>query len=155
MVKGRMIDTSTDTVQEAMEKLKDVLAIRKEVFGTGSDEKDIPASHVIIFDNDDCKNVACGRIYMNEAYEFVIDKIAVLESYRNRKYGDFVVRMLVDKAFSCGATQIYAVLSEYEDDKKMLEQTNFMKKYNFKETDSINLLKLNRKDYCTGCGHGI
>lgn len=154
MVKGRIIDTSADPKDKALEKIKEVIEIRKSVFDTDFDEKDISASHVLIFDNDDNRNVACGRIYMNDSYDFVIDNVAVLENYRNKKYGDFVIRMLVDKAFSCAASIVYAELF-HSDDNKMLEQTNFLKKYNFKETDSPYLLKLNRKDYCTGCGHGI
>lgn len=48
-----------------------------------------------------------GRITYDLDY-FVIDSVCVLPEYRNHKYGDFIVRILADKAIECGAKKVYA-----------------------------------------------
>ncbi len=48
-----------------------------------------------------------GRITYDLDY-FVIDNVCVLPEYRHHKYGDFIVRILADKAIECGAKKVYA-----------------------------------------------
>jgi N-acetylglutamate synthase-like GNAT family acetyltransferase len=36
-----------------------------------------------------------------------LDKVAVLEEYRGRHYGDFIVRILLNKAFTSGINKVY------------------------------------------------
>lgn len=51
------------------------------------------------------KIVGTGRIYF-DGNEFTIDNIAVLTNYRRKGYGDFAVRLLINKAISSGANLI-------------------------------------------------
>lgn len=150
MVYGKLITPEGDTLEEIKDKMKEVSDIREEIFGFREDYKDIGANEVLIIDLNTHKNVGIGRIYMDENYDFIIDLIGVLEIYRGLKYGDFIIRMLVDKAFSCGASKIYA--------KKNLMNVEgseeFLKHYNFKNSiDCNDYMILDRKDYRTGCGH--
>lgn len=93
------------------DNLEDVYKIRREVFqveqGVDSsielDEYDKEAVHVIVFVGD--KFVATGRLYKKDD-KFFIGRIAVLKEERGKKYGDFVVRMLVDRAFLSGANEV-------------------------------------------------
>lgn len=50
--------------------------------------------------------VAVGRI-MYDGERFSISEIAVLPEYRGEKYGDFMVRLLVDKAMMSNAREIH------------------------------------------------
>ena len=69
-------------------------------------ELDSMANHVIVLDTD-TKNIAgYGRVTY-DLENFVIDNFCVLKEYRGNFYGDFVVRMLVDKAIQCSADAIY------------------------------------------------
>ena len=148
MVYGKLITPEGKTIEDIKDTMKDVVAIRYEVFGLKEDENDINANEVLITDLKTNEYVAVGRIYINKEYDFVIDLIGVLDKYRGLKYGDFVIRMLIDKAFSCGATKIFA--------KKYCENidgsTKFLGHYNFKECKE-GYMMLERKDYVTGCGH--
>ncbi|PKM57618.1 MAG: GNAT family N-acetyltransferase [Firmicutes bacterium HGW-Firmicutes-3] len=61
------------------------------------------AHHVVVMEGD--LPVATGRlIFTNEV--FLLGRIAVLKNYRRKNYGDLVVRMLIDRAFSIGATEV-------------------------------------------------
>lgn len=94
--------------------LSDVFNIRKQVFQIEQgvspeeefDEVDDLAIHVIVYASDSNKHpVATGRVfYDGESYR--IGRVAVLKSERGKKYGDFAVRMLVNKAFLAGAKEI-------------------------------------------------
>lgn len=148
MVYGKLITPQGNTIEEIKDAISDVTDIRYQVFGIKEDIKDINANLVLVQDIKTKKYVATGRIYMNENYDFVIDLIGVLEEYRRLKYGDFVMRMLVDKAFSCNATKVYACKNL--DNSEV--STEFLKHYNFQE-DKDNYMVLDRKNYSTGCGH--
>lgn len=86
--------------------------IRKKVFqeeygidaNIDQDGLDPDAGHVIVFNN--LKVVGTGRlVFSNNNYK--IGRVAVLKEERCNYYGDFVVRMLVDKAFQMGAEEVY------------------------------------------------
>lgn len=49
--------------------------------------------------------VAAGRMSMQEE-SAEIELVAVLEGYRRKEYGDFIVRMLLDKAVTSGRKNI-------------------------------------------------
>ncbi|MCR5585558.1 MAG: GNAT family N-acetyltransferase [Lachnospiraceae bacterium] len=96
--------------------LSDVIAIRDKVFideqGVAPelehDGKDNEAIFALAFEegNDFKKPVATGRLlFLGD--EFKIGRIATLKEYRGKGYGDFVVRMLIDKAFTMGAKEIF------------------------------------------------
>lgn len=103
MVKGKFLTSKDD--------LSEVLKIREEVFceeqGIAKelehDALDDGAIHVLINDHD-C-NVATGRLLQLQG-EYFIGRVAVRKEERGKYYGDFVVRMLVDKAFRNGAKEV-------------------------------------------------
>lgn len=51
------------------------------------------------------KILGCGRITF-DGYLYTISQIAILKEERNNGYGDFLVRMLLDKGFLLGAKNI-------------------------------------------------
>lgn len=66
--------------------------------------------------------VATGRIlYDGEIYR--ISRVAVRADYRGSGYGDFVVRMLINKAMLSGAQEIY--VSTLEAGRGMFEKIGF------------------------------
>jgi N-acetylglutamate synthase-like GNAT family acetyltransferase len=107
-VQGKLLTTSDD--------LTEAFAIRKEVFlyelGMTEqlvfDEMDREAIHVIIYEDVKGENqskdkiaVATGRLHF-DGYHYELSQIAVLKDYRRKRYGDFAVRMLLNRAFQAG-----------------------------------------------------
>ena len=100
----------------ALGDLDEVNSIRDKVFveeqgipyETEHDDKDKEAIFALAFEEgkDFKKPVATGRLLFLEDL-FMIGKIATLKEYRKMGYGDFVVRMLIDKAFTMGAKEIF------------------------------------------------
>lgn len=94
------------------EDLTDAFEIRSRVFVDEQkmdkdvvfDEDDKVSVHAIVYDTNE-KPIASGRIF-NDGTEYRIGKIAVLPEARGKKYGDFLVRMLVDKGYLAGADNI-------------------------------------------------
>ena len=68
------------------------------------DDDDIMAMHVILdYENE---KVGTGRMkYDGET--FILDKMAVLKEHRNNGYGEFIVRMLLDKVFLANGKEIF------------------------------------------------
>lgn len=95
-----------------LDDLSEVFDIRSQVFQKelGIDSKidedglDLEAAHVLVF-NDENKPVATGRLLFGDN-NFRIGRVAVLKEERGKYYGDFVVRMLADKAFLMGAEEV-------------------------------------------------
>lgn len=106
MIQGKLLYSSDD--------LSEVFRIRKIVFvdeqGISEelerDDKDDQAIHAIVYCTEDSRiPVATGRIvYDGEVCK--IGRIAVLKEYRNQGYGDFVVRLLVNKALTAGISSV-------------------------------------------------
>ena len=97
--------------------ISECLAIRKEVFGgeqqflvAGSENiEDKDAIFVLAYETNEQGDeipVATGRLIFLED-RFKIGRIAVKKECRGKHYGDFVVRMLLDKAFSMGAKEVF------------------------------------------------
>lgn len=57
------------------------------------------------------KVVACGTLFY-DGETFLLDRVAVPEEERRKKYGDFIVRMLADRAFQGQAESITAYIDE-------------------------------------------
>jgi len=106
----------------SLDDLSEVKQIRNEVFINEcgmldfeeNDTTDSLAMYVIVYQEDDNwkenRNkqktpVASGRI-MFDGSRCVIDQVAVLKEYRNKKYGDFAVKMLLNKAFTSGIEKV-------------------------------------------------
>lgn len=68
------------------------------------------------------KPVGTGRILF-DGDSFTIAGLAVLPEYRGRKYGDFVLRLLIDKAMMSNAQEIR--LDALEGTEKFFEKVGF------------------------------
>lgn len=96
------------------EDYSDAIEIRKIVFNM---EQGIPLSGEVDDIDEDCiiaiayyneKAVATGRLLFDGEF-YRISKVAVIKEYRGKSYGDFIVRMLIDKAIKFGATKINVI----------------------------------------------
>ena len=109
MVRGKFFSGQDD--------LTEIKRIRKLVFqeelgiseAVEDDGRDDYCMHVLAFDGD--IPVATGRISY-DGWDFEISKVAVLKEQRGKKYGDFIVRMLIDKAMMSNAQQVKADIFE-------------------------------------------
>lgn len=115
--------------------LSEAYEIRKKVFNEEQqipekvlfDELDKVSVHAIVYDENE-KPVASGRIARDEE-EYRIGKIAVLPEARGKKLGDFLVRMLVDKAYLAGAETIKV--------RAQLHAVGFYEKIGFKKAGNV------------------
>lgn len=91
--------------------LTDAINIRRKVFIEEQqvaeeieiDGMDPYAIHAVAYVEN--KAVATGRIiYDGDTYK--IGRVAVLKEERGKQYGDFIMRMLIDKAFLHGAQEV-------------------------------------------------
>lgn len=149
MIEGKFIHGNQD--------LTDVFHIRREVFCKEQncpeeeefDSFDKDALHVIISEKD--KKVAVGRLIQIDDY-FKIGRIAVLKECRGMYYGDFVVRMLVDKAFQLGAKKIHISAQTYA--KRFYEKIGFQAEgEEYMEAGIPHIaMTLVQANMCTKCG---
>ncbi|WP_343210226.1 GNAT family N-acetyltransferase [Anaerolentibacter hominis] len=103
MIKGQFLFYGSD--------LSDVLRIREQVFLEEQkaeqsmvwNEDDQTAAHLIIYDG--TKPVATGRL-VKEEDGYKIGRIAVCKDERGKEYGDFVVRILLERAFQCQGDKV-------------------------------------------------
>lgn len=138
------------------EDLTDAFQIRRKVFieeqkvpeRIEMDDMDAYAIHAVAYVSE--KAVATGRIiYDGETYK--IGRIAVLKEERGKQYGDFIVRMLLDKAFLHGAKEV--VLGA------QLSAVGFYEKLGFRsfgegyEEAGISHIpmKIRKEDVCSKC----
>ena len=112
-IKGR-IKTNQDD-------LSDILYIREKVFqeelnipkSLEKDENDQNAEFAVIYkvvehsQGEDEKPVATGRLIIDADGSYKIGRIAVLPEERGNQYGDMIVKMLINKAFTIGASEVY------------------------------------------------
>lgn len=92
--------------------LTDAYQIRKTVFVDEKgmlenrifDSLDEVSVHAVVYNEKDSP-VASGRIAL-DGDEYRIEKVAVLEEARGQKFGDFLVRMLIDKGYLAGAMTV-------------------------------------------------
>lgn len=156
--------------KEPNDDLTDVFDIRRKVFieeqgvleESEFDEYDKSAIFCVVYEpkksNSDSEkeelvSVATGRLILLEDGRYKIGRIAVLKEYRGRKYGDMVVRMLVNKAFLSGATKVYI--------SAQTRVIDFYHKIGFQEygdeylEDGIEHISmvLEQGKLCTMCGH--
>lgn len=109
------------------------------------------AVHVLVYE--DQKPVATGRI-LYDGEIFKISRVAVLPEYRKRQYGDFVVRMLINKALLSGAGEIYA--STLLPGRRLFEKIGFEVCGTAYEDGGLSYLpmwlKKEKLHKCCGCG---
>lgn len=119
MIHGKYINQGGD--------LTDVLKVRQlslcdaiENISPEADEPDALAVNILVdlpveSANGEKKKVymGCGRILCDiDRFRFYIDQVAILPEFRHCGYGEFALRMLVDKANLCGAQKVWLKLPE-------------------------------------------
>lgn len=106
MIKGKILGYG--------DNLSEVILIRKQVISQEAEycNAEIPynddefAVHAIVYNmNKYTKPVGTGRLYIKDG-QYNLDNIMIIKEERNKKYGDFVIRLLINKAFSSGAKEI-------------------------------------------------
>ena len=135
--------------------LSDVLNVRSKIFeNTETDFSnyfDIDTSlyadnlaiHSLVIDNNEY--VGCGSLYYDGEH-FVLDRVGVIEEKRRQKIGDFLVRMLIDKAFQLGPNTVYVYCKE--------EVVPFFSSIGFdieKRENDLVKLTINEKYVCKAC----
>ena len=99
-----------------LDHIDEITKIRTDVFEKEQgikpfsevEEIDETAIHAVVYKDNEWKEpIAVGRLYPTEKSKvFKIGRIAVEQNERGQGYGDFVVRMLLDKGFQMGAEEI-------------------------------------------------
>ena len=105
MIEGRYLSGKDD--------LSQIYALREEVFerelGLTAEEdrdgEDELSIHAIACQGQE--TVAVGRIFF-DGERYTISHVAVRRELRRQGYGDFVVRLLINRAMMAGAQEIYA-----------------------------------------------
>ena len=90
-------------------ELQDAFAIREAVFVSEQgfpsesewDELDAVCDHVIVYDG--ALPVAAGRLYELTGGAWGFGRVCVLKAHRKQRYGDLVVRMLLNRGLKKGA----------------------------------------------------
>lgn len=99
-----------------LDHMEEIAPIRREVFGAEqgwseeilfNETDEISIQAVVYKDIDRTIPVGVGRLHKTENGEdYKIGRIAVKKDERGQGYGDFIVRMLVDKALMMGADRV-------------------------------------------------
>lgn len=105
MVFGKLVSGS-----EKNEQMQQVTDIRNAVLGQElqlpiKEEPDAFCMYALAYEGE--TPVATGGISFDGA-SYQMKEVAVLPEFRRKKYGDFIVRLLIDKAMMSGAQMIKA-----------------------------------------------
>ena len=162
MVWGLEVVMLTGKWIDGKDNLKDAFKVRFEVFVNEQkvnsdieiDEFDKTSKHFVFYDGK--TPVGTGRVVKNND-QYSIGRICVLKEYRGQKIGDLIVRMLIEKTFELGATNITIQAQTYVE--KFYENFGFISfGYVFDEADIDNIsMKLTEEEYrnsisgCNGC----
>ncbi|MDF2544027.1 MAG: GCN5-related N-acetyltransferase [Herbinix sp.] len=153
LIQGKLLSYGDD--------LTEVYHIRKKVFQEEQgitpeedfDDLDQESIHVIVYeDSNNKKAVATGRIYYN-GVNCKIGRVAVLKEYRGKQYGDFVVRMLINKALTSGVPEVY--LNAQLSTVGFYEKIGFQTVGDIYEEVGIPHIKmvLKEENLCKKCSH--
>lgn len=148
MIKGKYIYFDCD-------EAKDAFKIRKIVFGgtllPDRDCVDDSAVHGVVYVNETVP-IAAGRIAYTDG-KYVISRIAVLPEIQRKRVGDFLVRLLADKAFNAGAKIIFA--DSPEDTVPFFESIGFKASGNKYIKNSVVFIPMSLRvdDMKMPCGH--
>ncbi len=96
MVQGRWFAPGSD--------LSPLLPVRREVFGSGTDDLDSLSWNVLVIQ--DSVPAATGRIWWKDGF-FWLGDLCVLERFRGQHLGDLVLRLLLFKAQSHAAREVH------------------------------------------------
>ncbi len=127
------------------EELAEIIELRREIFGEGSsvDFYDEFSFNLGIYEEDNGL-VGIGRL-LSKNGKFFIDNFGVKEKFQRKYYGDFMLRILLRKAYEIGIKKVYVQCSE--------DVVGFFKKLDFLEenlNDKIYLLS-RQGDVSSGC----
>lgn len=109
LIEGKLLSFGSD--------MSDVNSIREKVFLEEMrlpediifDSQDDMSMQVIVYEKSGSKKaVATGRIFF-DGTNCEISHVAVLKDYRHKKYGDFTVKMLLNRAFTAGIDQVNCI----------------------------------------------
>lgn len=107
MVHGRYIGQGED--------ITEAVKIRQEVFENSDYDtrEDLDNMALTVIMDEDGVPVGTARLVLDLIEDrFYADNICVKKEYRGKKYGDFLIRMLADKAAECMATDIWSEVPE-------------------------------------------
>lgn len=134
-----------------------IFKIRKKVFveemglsmDSLSNDLDSNSEHVIVF-NEKHEVVATGRLSFING-EFQISQVAVLKEERGKYYGDFVVRMLVDKVFRNNGSEVWVRADENSFNFFINLGFTIMETIFDEHNSKLIIMKLNKNDLFKKC----
>ncbi len=147
-----------------LDSADDVFDIRKKVFADEQklpdfvvkDDDDNNAIFALAFEETADTKIPVGTarlLFMGTEEEYKIGRLCVLPEYRGKGYADFLVRMLLDKAFQMGADKVYV--------DARLHAVGFYKKIGFVENGEMKTTSgfdeqpmiLIKETLCKKCSH--
>lgn len=142
----------------------DVFEIRRKVFleeqklpeFVVKDDSDNEAIFALAFEETQDTKIPVGTarlLFMGVDEEFKVGRLCVLPEYRGKGYADFLIRMLLDKAFQMGADKVYV--------DARLHAVGFYKKIGFVENGDVKMtsgfdeqpMVLIKETLCKKCSH--
>lgn len=115
------------------------------------DEVDKYAMFAAVYD-DEGKMVGTGRCFIDDDGVYHAGRIAVLKEARGKKHGDFLVRMLCDRAFANGAQEVH--IGAQVRAAGFYEKIGFVKageEYNDCHVPHVPMI-LKKNAFCSQCG---
>lgn len=102
---------------QGIENINTCIELKRKIFidELKSDEKNVTdlydqfAFYVVVYEDEN--PVGTGRLLFKDGRYF-LDSICVLKAFRNRNYGNLIIRMLVRKAVSIGMEKTYASIDD-------------------------------------------
>jgi len=144
-----------------LDHMEEVAPIWEEVFVTELgiskdivfDDMDETAVHAVVYkDSDRTMPIAAGRLCKaGEEEDYKIGRIAVRKEERGQGFGDFLVRMLVDKALMIGADRVIVASQPHA--------VKFYEKIGFQPTGEIHkeagiehtVMEIRQNSICKAC----
>lgn len=147
-------------ILSGLEPIDEILDIRKKVFIEEQklpefmlqNDEDDEAIFALAFEESETTKIPVGTarlLFLGD--EFKVGRLCVLKEYRGKGYADFLIRMLIDKAFQMGAKEVHV--------DSQLHAIGFYKKIGFTENGEIKTdngfeeqpMVLIKEDLCRKC----
>lgn len=152
MIKGKFLTADDPETEKCF-------AVRRKVFVEEQncpveeefDDVDKYAMFAAVYDEKD-NVVGTGRVFIDNEGHYHAGRIAVLKEARGNSYGEFIVRMLCDRAFVNGAKEVHIGAQT--------QAIGFYEKIGFvvsgKEYDDVGIphkpMVLKKSNFCSQCG---
>jgi len=138
MVQGRWFAMGCEDISQPIE-------IRRSVFGRGRDALDDTSHQVVVYDG--AAPVASARLWWQDG-AFMLGEVGVLQDQRGRGFGDLLVRLLLYRSLTHGASLIALDTPEATEP--------FFAKYGFaaqQRADGMVRMTIRGEDVCLShCG---